>query len=94
MKKNSIKERAKRIPLRIKLKVKWQMFVIDVKYNYDKLLMWLPSFNAYQHNNGISITPHLGFQWYKYQGKTSKGCLKAQIHLGWIMWSCQLIWKY
>lgn len=55
---------------------------------------WLPTFNCYMHNNGVSITPHFGFQWYKYQGVTSKGCLKGQIHLGWIMWSCQLLWKY
>ena len=55
---------------------------------------WLPTFNCYMHNNGVSITPHLGFQWHKYQGATSKGCVKAQIHFGWIMGSCQLVWKH
>lgn len=52
----------------------------------------LPTFNAYQHNNGVSITPHFGYQWYKHTSK--EGDMKAQIHLGWIMWSCQLMWKH
>lgn len=46
------------------------------------------------HTNGVSITPHFGYQWYKYQGAASDGCLKRQIHLGWIIWSCQLLWKH
>ena len=53
---------------------------------------WLPTFNCYKHKNGVSITPHFGYQWYRYTSEV--GDMKAQIHLGWIMWSCQLIWKH
>ena len=70
-----------------KLKALHQLFVS----NYKK---WLPTFHCYMHNNGVSITPHLGYQWHTYQGETSRGCVKAQIHLGWIMWSCQLRWGH
>ena len=66
-----------------------------VKKWLTKIKKGLPSFNVYTHNNGaVSITPHLGYQWYKYEGVTSKGCLKRQIHFGWIVWSGQALWRY
>jgi len=68
---------------------------MGVKKWLTKIKKGLPSFNVYKHNNGaVSITPHLGYQWYKYEGVTSKGCLKRQIHFGWIVWSGQALWKY
>lgn len=83
-------------------KIEMKKFIQNIKgffakANVSSCKKWLPKFHAYQHNNGVSITPHLGYQWFKFDGyKTEgrKGYTKAQIHLGWIMWSCQLRWEH
>lgn len=54
----------------------------------------LPRIHAYQHTSGISITPEISYQWYKYHGKSSEGCLKRQIRIGWFIWSIQFLWDH
>lgn len=59
-----------------------------------KLKEMLPSFNAWEHTSGVSITPHFSINYSKYQGKTSEGCVKWNVQLGWLIWTCQLLWKH
>lgn len=55
---------------------------------------WLPTPNAWQHQNAICVLPYFGIQWYKWQGETSKGCIRGQINCGWILWNASLMWKH
>lgn len=72
------------------------IFKRDTQYKklINKIKNNLPRFYFYKYNTGISILPHLGIQWHKYQGSTSKGCLKFQINFGWIIFGAGIIWNH
>ncbi len=77
----------------------WKKFIQNIKVffakeNIVRFKKWLPKPHFWTHKNAISMLPYMGIQWYKWQGETSKGCIKAQINYGWILWSASIVWTH